>query len=230
MKYLRFKFWLEIGIIFLWTCYEHKSKNGTGLKRDQISSQVLLGSFIYIFILFPSCSFLRNKKLPTTQFLSFTFMCMRAWVIMEEWKMMLKPIHITVVLQLLSCVWLFMTPWTAALQASLSFTISLSLLKLMPIEFMMPSNHLVICCPPNFPSFRFFSNESSLNIRWPNYWSFSFSISPSNIQHWLTGFILCSPKDSRVFSNTTFQKHQFFGAQPSLWFNSHIHTWLLEKP
>ena len=66
MKYLRFKFWLEIGIVFffffMWTCYEHKSKNGTRLKRNQISSQVLLGSVIYIFILFTSCSFLRNKK------------------------------------------------------------------------------------------------------------------------------------------------------------------------
>ena len=78
-----------------------------------------------------------------------------------------------------------MTPWTAACQASLSFTISLSLLKLMSIESMMPSNHLIFCRPllllPSIPpSIRVFSNKSALHIRWPKYWSFSFSISPSN--------------------------------------------------
>ena len=76
-------------------------------------------------------------------------------------------------------------PWTAALQASLSFTISRSLLKLMCIKSMMPSNHLILCCPflllPSiFPSIRVFSNESVLHIRWPKYWSFRFSISPSS--------------------------------------------------
>ena len=78
-----------------------------------------------------------------------------------------------------------MTPWTAARQASLSNTNSQSLLKLMPIESVMPSNHLILCCPlllpPSiFPSIRVFSNESALRIRWPKYWSFSFNISPSN--------------------------------------------------
>ena len=78
-----------------------------------------------------------------------------------------------------------MTPWTAACQSSLSFTISWSLLKLMSIELMMPPNHLILCCPllllPSiFPSIRVFSNETALHIRWPKYWSFSFSISPSN--------------------------------------------------
>ena len=87
--------------------------------------------------------------------------------------------------QLLSCVPLFGTPWTAAHQASLSFTISWSLLKLMSIELVMPSNHLILCFPllflPSvFPSIRVFSNESFLHTRWPKYWSFSFSISPSN--------------------------------------------------
>ena len=86
--------------------------------------------------------------------------------------------------QLLSCVRLFATPWTAALQASLSFTISQSLLKLMSIESVMPSNHLVLChpllLPSIFPGIRVFSNESALCIRWPKYWSFSFSINPSN--------------------------------------------------
>ena len=89
-------------------------------------------------------------------------------------------------LQLLSRVWLFVTPWTAAHQASLSLTNSQSLLKLMSIELVMPSkNHLILCCPlflpPSiFPSIRVFSNELVPRIRWPKYWSFSFSISPSN--------------------------------------------------
>ena len=90
--------------------------------------------------------------------------------------------------QLLSHVQFFATPWTAVLQASLSITNSLSLLKLMSIKLVMPSNHLIFCCPllllPSvFPSIRVFSNESIFLIRWPKYWHFSFSISPSmNIQ------------------------------------------------
>ena len=88
-------------------------------------------------------------------------------------------------IQLLSQVWLFVTPWTAARQASLSITNSQSLLKLMSIESVMPSNHLILCCPllllsSIFPCIRVFSNESVLPIRWPKYWSFSFNISPSN--------------------------------------------------
>ena len=95
--------------------------------------------------------------------------------------------------QLLSRVWLFVTPWTAALQASLSITISQSLLKLMCIESVMPSNHLILCfpliLPPSIsPSIRVFSNESVLRIRWPKYWSFSFSISPSNEHPGLISF------------------------------------------
>ena len=90
-----------------------------------------------------------------------------------------------VVVQFLSRVLLFVTPWTAACQASLSFTISRSLLKLMFIKSVMPSNHLILChpllLPPSiFPSIKVFSNESVLHIRWPKYWSFSFNISPSN--------------------------------------------------
>ena len=93
----------------------------------------------------------------------------------------------------LSRVWLFVTPWTAARQASLSFTISQSLLKLMSIESVMPSNHLILyhplLLPPSiFPSIRVFSNESFLHIRWPKYWSFSFSISPSNDYSGLISF------------------------------------------
>ena len=95
--------------------------------------------------------------------------------------------------QSLSHVWLFVTEWTAACQASLSFTICRSLLKLMSIESVMPSNHLIPCHPfllPSsiFPSTRVFSNESVLRIRWPKYWSFSFKISPSNEYSGLISF------------------------------------------
>ena len=141
--------------------------------------------------------------------------------------------------QSLSRVRLFSTPWIAARQASLSITKSWSSLRLMSIEAMMPSSHLILCCPLLLlplipPSIRVFSNESTLRMRWPKYWRFSFSISPSN-EHpgspseW-TGWITLQSKGlSRVFSNTTVQKHQFFGAQLFLWSNSPIHTWLLEK-
>ena len=95
--------------------------------------------------------------------------------------------------QLLSHVRLFATPWTAALQASLSITNSQSMLKLIPIELVMSSNHLILCrplvlLPSVFPSIRIFSNESALHIIWPKYWSFSFSISPSNEYSGLISF------------------------------------------
>ena len=101
------------------------------------------------------------------------------------------PIPINSV-QLLSCVWLFWTPWTAACQASLSITTSWSLLKLMSIELVIPSNHLVLCHPLLLPSIflsiRVFSKESALRIRWPKYWSFSFNISPSSEYSGLISF------------------------------------------
>ena len=95
--------------------------------------------------------------------------------------------------QSLSRVQLFATPWTAAHQASLSITNSQSLLKLMSVELVMPSNHLILCrplllLPSIFPSIRVFSNESALHIRWPKYWSFSFNISPSNEHPGLMSF------------------------------------------
>ena len=138
-----------------------------------------------------------------------------------------------------SCVWLFATPWTAAHQSYLSFTITWSLLKLLSIESVMPSNHLISDCPllllPSiFPSIRVFYNQSALHIRWPK--CFSFSISPSGliIQDWfplrLTDLISLQSKGlSRVFSNTTVWKHQFLDAQPSLWSSAHICIWLLKK-
>ena len=131
-------------------------------------------------------------------------------------------------------------PWTAAHQAYLSFTIKWSLLKLTFLESMMSSNHLILCCPllllPSiFPSLRVFSNMLALCFRWPTYWSFSFSIS---LSHEYSRLISCRTEkfdllavqgSLRVFSNTTIQKYQFFGPQPSLRSKSHIHTWLLEK-
>ena len=102
------------------------------------------------------------------------------------------------------------------------------------IESMMPSSHLILChpllLPPIPPSIRVFSNDSTLRMRWPKYWSFSFSIIPSKEHPGLISFrmdqwiSLQSKGLSRVFSNTTVQKHQFFGAQPSSQSNSHIHT------
>ena len=143
--------------------------------------------------------------------------------------------------QSLSHVRLFATPWIAACQASLSITNSRSSLRFTSIESVMPSSHLILCrplllLPPIPPSIRVFSNESNLRMRWPKYWSFSFSIIPSieipglisfSMDWWIS---LQSKGLSRVFSNTTVQKHQFFGAQPSSQSNSHIHTWPLEKP
>ena len=142
----------------------------------------------------------------------------------------------------LSRIWLFLTPWTAAHQAPVSFTISRSLLKLMSVESVMPSNHPVLChplllLPSDFPSIKVFSNELALCVRWPNYSSFSFSISSFSehltlISFRTDWFDLFAVQGTlyRVFYNTTVLKHQFFSAQPSLWSNSHTHTWLLEKP
>ena len=109
-------------------------------------------------------------------------------------------------IQSLSHVHLFATPWTAACQASLSFTNSQSLFKLMSIKSVMPSNHLILCrplllLPSIFPSIRVFSNELVLRIRWPKCWSFSFSISSSNEYPVLIGSS-CSPRDSQESSPT----------------------------
>ena len=123
---------------------------------------------------------------------------------------------------MLSRVRLFATPWTAARQAFLSFPISQSLLKLMSIESVMLSNHLILCLPllllPSiFPSIRVFSNESVLHIRWPTYWSFSFSLSPSSEYSGLISFrmdwldLLAVQRALK-----SLLQHQFFSTQPSL--------------
>ena len=127
-------------------------------------------------------------------------------------------------------------PMDCSTQASFSFPVSWSLLKLMSTESVTPSSHLILChplllLPSIFPSIRVFSNELALYIRWPKYWSFSFSMSPSNeysglisFKMWTSLISLLSKGLSRVFSSTAFLKNQFFGAQPSLWSNSHIYT------
>ena len=143
--------------------------------------------------------------------------------------------------QSLSHVQLFATPWTAARQASLSITNSLSLPKLKSIKSVMPSNHLIFCRPllllsSIFPSIRVFSNESALHIRWPKYWSFSFNISPSNEHPGLISFrmdwldLLAVQGTHKSILQHHSSKHQFFSAQLSSQSNSHIHTWPLEKP
>ena len=128
------------------------------------------------------------------------------------------------------------TPWTAALQASLSFTISQSLLKLMSIESVMPSNHLVLChpllLPSIFPSIRDFSNESALCIRWPNCWGFSFSINPSNeysglISFRIVWFDLVAVQESSLTLKSLLQHYssKAFILQHSYFFVvSHIYT------
>ena len=142
--------------------------------------------------------------------------------------------------QLLSCVQLFVTSWTSACQSSLSITNSRNLHKLTSITLVMPSNHLILChpclLPPSiFPSIMVFSNESALRVRCQSIGvSASTSVLSMNTRDWFplgwTGWISLQSKGlSRVFSNTTVQKHQFFGAQLSLYSNSHIHTWLLVK-
>ena len=129
--------------------------------------------------------------------------------------------------QSLRHVWLYATAWTAALQAYLPITNSQSLLKLMSIESVMPSNHLILCHPlllllSVFPSIRVFSKESVLCLRWPKYWSFSFTISPSNEYPGLISFrmdwldLLAVQGTLKSSPTTTVQKHQFFSAQLSL--------------
>ena len=150
------------------------------------------------------------------------------------------PVHFSSV-QSLGHVWLFAIPWITACQASLSITNSQSSLKLMSIESVMPSNYLILChplflLPPNLPASGSFAMSQfftwggqSIGV------SASASVLPKNTQDWSplgwTGWISLQSKGlSRVFSNTTVQKHQFFDAQLSSQSNYHIHTWPLEKP
>ena len=136
--------------------------------------------------------------------------------------------------QSLSVVQLFATSWTAIYQASLSITNSQSLLKLMSIQSVMPSSHLILYCPllllpPILPSIRVSSNESTLSMKWPKYWSFSFSISPCNEHPGLISFrmdwldLLAVQGTLKSLLQHHSSKASFFGAQLSLWSNCHIH-------
>ena len=140
------------------------------------------------------------------------------------------------VVQSLSRVRLFVTPWTAAPQASLSFSLSQSLLRLVSIESVMLSNHLIFChplllLPSIFPSIRVFSNELALCSRWPKYWRFSFSISPSSEysrliffrMDWFC-FLAVQGTVKSLLQHRSSKASIFFGTQPSLWSNSHIYT------
>ena len=159
-------------------------------------------------------------------------LCLREYIIYPN-KVPVKT-NFVVIVQWLSCVQLFATPWTAAHQASLSFTISWSLVKLMSIELVMPSNHFIplLLLPSNFPSIRVFSftlGSQSIEA------SASASVLSVNIQDWfplgLTGLISLQSKGfTRVFSRTTVQKHHFFGAQPTLWSNSQHPCMTTETP
>ena len=143
--------------------------------------------------------------------------------------------------QLLSHVWLFATPWIAARQASLSITISRSSHRVLSIELVMPSSHLILCRPllllsPIPSRIRVFSNESTLRMRWPNYWSFSFSIIPSKEHPGLISFrmdwldLLAVQGTLKSLLQHHSSKASAFSAQLSSQSNSYIHTWPLEKP
>ena len=160
----------------------------------------------------------------------YSFLCVTTWISYQFCSV-----------QSLSHVWLFETPWAAAHQASLSITNSQNLLKLMSTKSVMPSNHLILCHPlllPSsiFPSIRIFSNELVLCLRWLKYGSFSFSIGPSNEYSGLIYFkidwldLLAVQATLKSCFQHHSLKHQFFSARLSLYSNSHIHTWLLEKP
>ena len=138
-----------------------------------------------------------------------------------EFPQKLKKNRITIVVQLLIPFWLFVTPWTIACHTSLFLLFPRACSNSCPLSQWCHQTisfcHSLILLLSIFPSIRVFSNESTLHIRWPKFWSYSFSIRP--FQWTIQG----------VFSSITVWKHQFFGAQPSLWSNSHIPKWLLEK-
>ena len=157
-----------------------------------------------------------------------------------EWLHAFNSILTISSVQLLSRVQLFATPWIAASQASLSITNSRSLLKLMPIKLVMPSSRLILCrplllLPPILPSIRVFSNESTLRIRWPKCWHFSFNISPSNEHPGLISFRM-DWLDLLAVQGTLRSLLQYHSSKASIFWHSafftvqvSIHTWPLEK-
>ena len=179
------------------TWYGKKRKTDTGFK-DLSVLKVCDCKILRSHLLRPSLKLHNTQKLGITDCMHLSFLCFLVpmWA-GRLWNIYLLGQETSQLNQLgsvqsLSYVQLFVTPWTAAHQASLSITNSRSLLKLRSIELVMPSNHLILCHPllPTsvFPSIRIFPNESVLHIRWPQYWSFSFSISPSNEYSGLISF------------------------------------------
>ena len=180
-----------------------------------------------------------QNSVRSTVWFSFCQICLHSFIHSTHFYWALVPCTILgfVVVQSLRLVQLFATTWTAARQASLSITISWSLPKFMSIESVIPSSH-----HPLLPSFPFAFNLSAASFPVSQLFTSggqsigaSASVLPMNIQGWfplgLTGLIsLLSKGLLRVFSSTTFWRHQFFNTQPFLWSNSHIHTWLLERP
>ena len=159
------------------------------------------------------------------------FTCMSIWIFFSLIQS----------LQLLSHVQLFATPWIAALQGSLSITNPRSSLKLTSIESVMPSSHLILChplylLPTTPPSIRVFSSESTLHMRWPKYWSFSFSIIPSKESPGLISFrmdwkdLLAVQGTLKSLLHHHSSKASILWCSAFLWSNSHIHAWPLEKP
>ena len=184
-------------------------------------------------VLFALKGFVKASSLPLKSFLV-------PWFKISPLPLLCSSVQFSSV-QSLRHVWLFVTPWIAARQASLSITNSWSSLRLTSIESVMPSSHLILCrplllLPQSFPASESF--PMSQLYAWGGQStgvSASASFPPKNSQDWSpsewTGWIFLQSKGlSRVFSNTTVQKHHFFGAQPSSQSNSHIHTWPLEKP
>ena len=185
-----------------------------------------------------------NQICRSTWNLSSLFICNTSWPPYREGKERPKRgadhSRLVVVVQLLSCIWLLVTPWTAAHQASLSFTVSWSFLRFMFIESVMPANYLILCSsllflPPIFPSIRVFSNELVLRISWPKYGSFSFSISPSNEYSGLISFrmdwldLLAIQRTLKSLLQHHNSKASVLWCSAFLWSSSCIHTWLREN-
>ena len=212
------KIWMKVVwlLLFLFHFWRYKilfASQVLDIFHDRLPRCALMWINLVISVTFISVFSHKIAKYPSVQFSSF---------------------------QSLSRVWLFATPWIAAHQASLSITNSQSLLKLMSIESVMPSSHLILChplllLPPIPPSTRVFSNESTLRMRWPKYWSLSFSISPSNGHPGLISFrmdwldLLAVQGTLKSLFQHHSSKASIFCTLLSSQSNSHIHTWPLEK-
>ena len=217
-----------MGLSLLWWLRQLKKKNLSVVQETWIQS--LMGKIPQRREWLPTPIFLTGVSHGQRRLMGWSPLGPKESDMIEQWTLSLS--HSLHLIQLNSVqsfghLRLFVTTWTTAHQASLSFTNCQSLRKPMSIESVMPSNHLIFChplllLPSVFPSIRVFSNESALCIRWPKYLSFSFNISPSNehpglISFWMDWLDLLAVQGTlKIFSNTKVQKHQSFGAQLSL--------------